>query len=143
MGVVLLECLVVGFNVTTEDVGSVFLGVEGLFGLFYFGCFTSFVGNNFGLSDVETWESLVFVGDVESTVTSSFHGSENTVSSGGSDETNIKESLEWASIALEFVSAVVGSINLVISLEHSVHVFSSEKTTGTKETSAVGGGVVG
>lgn len=143
LSVVFLECLVVLFNVPTKDVLSVFLGIEGLFGLFDFGSFTSLVGNKFSLSDVETWESLVLVGDVESTVTGSFHGSENTVSGGGSDETNIEVCLEWASIALDIISAVVGSINFVISLEHGVHVFSSEKTTGTEETSAVGGCVVG
>lgn len=91
-----------------------------------------------------TGESLVFMGDVESTITSSFKGSEDTVTGGGSDETNIEESLEWASLGVFFVTrAVVGSINFIGSLEHVVHLFVGQKTTGDEETSAIGSSIVG
>jgi large subunit ribosomal protein L5e len=40
------------------------------------------------------------VRDVESSVTGTLHGSENSVSSGGADETDIKVSLEWTLVSL-------------------------------------------
>jgi hypothetical protein len=43
---------------------------------------------------VSSGESLGLVGDVETTVTGTLHGSENTVTGGGADETDIEESLE-------------------------------------------------
>jgi hypothetical protein len=94
LGVLSLEGLVVSLNVSSEDVFSVFLGVKGLLGLFDLSGLTSLVGNELSLGDVGSGESLVLVGDVETTIDGSLHGTEDSVSSGGSDETNIEESLE-------------------------------------------------
>lgn len=43
-----------------------------------------------------TWESLVVVGNVNSTVNGTLHGSEDSVTGGGSNETNIQVSSEWS-----------------------------------------------
>lgn len=121
LGVFFLQLLVVCFNVTTEDVFSVFLRVETGLCLFNLLGFTSLVGNEFGLGDVETGESLVLVGNVETSITSSFHGSENTVTSGGSDKTNIEACLEGTSLEFLVSSAEVSSINFILSFDHIVH----------------------
>ena len=87
--VLFLEVINVPLDVETEDVISVFLGVVGTSSFTFGFNFTSLVGGSSSLLNVISRESLGVVGDEKSSIDSSFHGSENSVSSGGSDETNI------------------------------------------------------
>jgi hypothetical protein len=83
------------------------------------------------------------VGDVESTINGTLHGSEDSVSGGGSNETDIEETFEWASVLDGISSAEVSSISLFLSNEHLVHLLGGQKTSSAQETSAVSSGVVG
>jgi len=142
--VVLFEVVVVSLDVATEDMGLVFLGVERALGSLSLHGFTSFVGDNLSLGNVEARESLLLVGNVETTVASTFQGAEDTVSSGSADETDIEAALEGASVVLNlFGDRVHGTINLVVSLVHVSHTLGGEESTRAEETSSVGSGVVG
>jgi len=68
--------------VATDDVVAEGVGIE-LLGL-----------------DVVTGEAALGVGDEDTTVGGTLHGSEDTVTGGGADETNIKEGLEGAALAI-------------------------------------------
>jgi hypothetical protein len=61
----------------------VVLGLEDVSSLFSLASnsLTTFVGHNFDLSNFETWESLFTVGNVETTVASTLHGTKCTVTS--------------------------------------------------------------
>jgi len=122
LGVLGLEVIEVLLDVNTEDVFSVLSGVE-LADLLVLGLLlSSLVDLGLVNFDVHTWESSVLVGDEESTVAGSLHSTEDTVSSGGSVETDIKEGLEGSSFITMIVSGPVLSINLVVSWEHFIHV---------------------
>lgn len=124
--VLLLEGLHVLGDVATSDVLLEDLGVDGL-----------------GLG-VETGETLLVVGDEETTVGSTLHGTEDTVTGGGAAETNIKVDLEGAGLVLaegldelELTGGLGETLVLVGKAELG------EGTTGNKETSGVGSGPVG
>lgn len=113
-------------DVATEDVFAEGLGVE-LLGL-----------------DIVTRESVLGVGDENASVGSTLHGTEDTGTSGCAVETDIKESLEWASaLTLRSLGELVLSISLLNTLELLVHAELDEDTAGDQETSAVGGSPVG
>lgn len=143
LGRFFLELVVVCLNVATEDVLSVLFGVEGLLGFLLVDDLTTLVGDDLSLGDVRAGESLLLVGDVETTIGSTLHGSEDTVSSGGADETNIEVSLEWASLLHVVTDGVVRTVNLLVALVHVSETLVSQESTGAEETSAVSGSVVG
>jgi len=145
LGVVGLEVIVVGLDVATEDVAGVLLGVERGLGFLGLDGLSALVGDKLGLGDVEAGESLLLVGDVESTVGGTLHGTEDTVTGGGADETDIEVGLEGALILgdLTVHHGVEGAVNLGVSLVKVGETLVGEKSTGAQETSAVGGGVVG
>ena len=90
IGVLLLQQVVVLLDVTTEDVLSVDLGIVNVLGLLSFNNLTTLVLLDLSLLNSETGESLSVVRDVETTVTCTLHSSENSVTGGGSDKTNIQ-----------------------------------------------------
>jgi len=145
LGVVGLKVIVVLLDVSTEDVAGVLLGVEGGLGLFGLDGLSALVGHELGLGDMETGESLLLVGDVKATVGGTLHGTEDTVTGGGADETDIKEGLERALILVDLtiVHGVDGAINLGVSLVEIGETLVGQKSTGAQETGAVSGGVVG
>lgn len=103
-GVVGLQFVIVVLHMGTEDVFAVLLGVETGFSLLDFLCFTTLVGHDFSFGDVTSREALNTVRNVESTIACSLHGSENTVTSGSANKTDIKEGLEWLVV---FVSCLL------------------------------------
>lgn len=143
-GVVLLELVHVGLDVETEDVLSVFLGVVSALGLAFLDDLASLSCGNGSLLEVVAWESLGVVGDVDASVNSALHGSEHSVSSGGSDETNVEKSLERSSVFVDafFVDVEELSVgfNTLVDVSHAE---GSEESSGAEETSSVGGSVVG
>lgn len=115
-------------DVTTDDVVLEGLSVE-LLGL-----------------DVVTGETAVGVGDEDTTVGCTLHGSEDTVTGGGADKTNIKEGLEGAALAivgLDGLGEGVLTIGLLDTLEGLVKVELLEDTAGKEQTGSVGSSPVG
>jgi len=142
LGIIGLERIVVSLDVATENVGPVLLGVERGLGLLGLDGLTTFVGNDLSLGDVEAGETLVLVGDVESTICSALHGTEDTVSGGSADETDIKVGLEGAAFSDVVGDRVERTIDLLVAGVHLSESLVSEQSPGAEETSAVGSGVV-
>jgi hypothetical protein len=138
-----LQHIVVVLDVTTEDVLTMFLGIEGRLSFLGFNGLTTLVGADLGRLDVVTGETLVLVRDVETAIGSTLHGTEDTVTGGGADETDIEESLEGSSVLNVISDVVEGAIDLLVAGESISKAFLCEESSGTEETCAVSGSVVG
>lgn len=115
-------------DVATKDVLAESLGVELL------------------ALNVVTGEAVLGVGDVDTTVRSTLHGTEDTVTGGGADKTNIEESLEGAAgslVGLDGLSKLVLTVGLLDTSEVLVETELLESTAGEEQTGGVGGGIVG
>jgi len=138
----LLERVVVVLDGLTEDVGDVLLGVEGgSLGGLLLSLLTTLVGLNFLLDNLEAWEALLVVWDEETTVGGTLHGTEDTVTGGGADETDIKVGLEWLSLKVLVHNVVDITVNLSVGLNVDLQLL--EETAGQEETSSVGTSVGG
>lgn len=83
------------------------------------------------------------MGDGETTVGGTLHGTEDTVTGGGADETDIEESSHGAFAFLEFIERVVSlAINFLVALVLVSKLEVSQETTSAKETSSVSGSIV-
>ena len=124
--VFLLERLHVLSDVATGDVGAEEFGVEPL-----------------GLG-VETGESLLGVGDEDSTIRGTLKGTEDTGTSGSALQTNIEEALEGTGLV---ITEGLNLGHLTIGLGNTLVLVSKtedgKSTTGDEETSGVSGGPVG
>merc|ERR1711971_1341600 len=136
---------IVFLNVDTVDVLEMLLGGEDflLLGSGIVLLLSSLSSIFLDLFGSETWESLLVMWDVEATVASSLHGTEDTVTSGSADETDIEVSLEWSSLSHMVLDGVESTINLIVTLVHVSHLLGLEESSGGEETGGVGGGVVG
>lgn len=126
--IVVGEGLHVLSNVAAEDVVSEGVGIE-LLGL-----------------HVVTGESLLGVGNKDTTVRGALHGTEDTGTSGGSLQTNIEEDLEGATLAiigLGGLSELELTVSLLDTSEILVEAELLEGTAGNEETGSVSGGPVG
>ncbi len=144
--VVLLEEIVVGLDVGTEDVISVLLSVvsTGSLALLSDGL-ASLTGGDLLLLSVVAWESLGVVGDVNSTINSTLEGTEDSITSGSSNKTNIEESLEGAlvlvnTLLIDIEEFTVSFLNTLIEV---VETKLGQESSGDEETGGVGGGIVG
>jgi len=137
------EQIVVSLDVSSKDVATMLLGVEGSLGLFSLNALSTLVLDDLSFLDVMTGETLLLVRDVETTIGSTLHGTEDTVSSGGADETNIEVSLEWLSVLDVVTNRVVRTINFLVALVHICKTLGSKESSSAEETSAVGSCVVG
>jgi hypothetical protein len=112
--------------VATDNILLENLGVEGL-----------------GLG-VETGETLLGVGDEDTTVRSTLHGTEDTVTGGGAAETDIEVALEGAGLV---VTKSLNKLKLSGGLGEALVLVGEAEldkgTTSNKETSGVSGGPVG
>jgi len=125
--VVGLQFFHVVINVNSENSISVDLG-------FVFGVIT--------INGV-SGESLGVVGNIETSISGSLKGSEDSVSDGGVGKSNIKNSLERSSFSLVFFNAVVFSVN---SGGSRVQLFEGsffKKSSSTEQSSGISGSVVG
>lgn len=144
LSVLLLECLIIGLYVTTEDVRGVFLSVEDRLGLLNFLDLTTLAGHDLSFDNVEAGEALCAVRYIETTIGSTLHGTEDTVSSRSADKTDIEVSFERTLIIGGLVdNRVVLTVDLGISLVNVAETLLSEESASAKEASAVGSGVVG
>lgn len=115
-------------DVTTEDVVAEGLGIE-LLGL-----------------NVETGEAVLGVGDEDTTVGGTLHGSEDTGTGGSTGKTDIKEGLEGTAltvIGLNGLGESVLTISLLNTGELLVNAQLLEGTAGKEETGGVSGSPVG
>lgn len=96
--------------------------------------------------DVVARESLLRVGDEDTTVGGTLEGTEDTGTSGGTGKTNVEEGLEGAALAIVGLSGL-GEGELTVSLlntdEGLVEAELAEDTAGDQETGGVGGRPVG
>lgn len=133
LGLVALLILISQVLHVLGDVGTVDVVLEGL-GVELLGL------------DVVTGETAVGVGDEDTTVGGTLHGSEDTVTGGGTDKTNIEEGLEGAALAiigLDGLGEGVLTGSLLDTLELLVKVELLENTTGKEQTGGVGSSPVG
>ena len=141
--VLLLELVHIGGDVVSEDVLSVDLGIEGGLSLLGISLLSSLVSDNLESGLSVTWESLGLMWDVESTVASTLHASEDSGTGGGSLETNIEEGLEWSLITNIVINVEVFSVDFGVALVHLGEADSLQESSGDEKTSAVGSWVVG
>jgi len=123
--VVLLELLHVLGNVATEDVFAVGLGIEVVF----------FV--------VVAWESLGGVWNIKTAIDSTFQGSEDFVTGGGSGKTGVQEASEWTWAIISWFDVVFVTIDFFLTFVELVKLHLGEKSSGEEKSSAVMSGVVG
>ena len=140
VGITLLEEIVVGLNVSTHNVilvdGGVVLGFFASVSLL--DLLSTLVGDSFCFENLEAGESLLGVGDVETTVAGTLHGTEDTVTGGGADETDVEVSLEGASVLLDVVpDGEHLSVNLDLTFVKLGHVLKGKEATGNEETGGV------
>ena len=144
--VLFLEAVHVGLDVGTEDVVSVLLGVVGTADLAFLGnSLSSLAGGDLLLLDVVAGEPLGVVGHVDASVDCTLEGAEDSVTGGGSDQADVEEGLEWASVLVDtFLVDVeeftIGRFNTLVDFSHAE--LGEEASTG-EEASGIGGGVVG
>lgn len=122
---------------------SVLGGIERGLGLLNIGGLSTFVGNDLSLGDVSSGESLGLVRDVQTTITSTLEGTEDTVTGSGADETNIEESLERSGRVLNGLHVVSITINLSGTGVFIGELEVGEESSGGEETNTVGSSVVG
>ena len=117
-----LEFLHVFLDVDTEDSFSVDGGVVFAVG-------------------IGAWESLGGVWDVNTTVRSTLHDSEDLVTLGGVNKTDVQDSLEWLSLFIVFnfiADIVVSTVDLSNTLVQSVKLSLLKESSGKEETGGVG-----
>ncbi len=143
-GVLTLQLVVVLLDVDTHDVLKMLLSGEISLGLLLLFDGTTLLAatTSLGLLPSETGESLLVMGDVDTTIASTLHGTEHSVSSGSSGETDIEVSLEGASLGVLVGDVVELAISLGLTDKLVVDFLVGEKSTGEKETGSVSGSVV-
>ena len=89
--------------------------------------------------DVVTGETLLGVGDVETTVGGTLHGTENTGASAGPGKTNIKVALERTGVilAIKLFSEGEGAVGLCDTLVLVGKTKFGQGTTGAKEAGCI------
>jgi hypothetical protein len=142
-GVLLLEGVVVGLDVTTENVGLELGSVEGGLGLLDLRGLSALVGLSSLLLKFEAGETLLGVGNEETSISGTLHGTEGTVTGGGANETNIEESLEGLTVLDIVGDGEELTVDLLLSFVERVHLLEVKETAGSEETSGVSSGVVG
>lgn len=88
-------------------------------------------------------EATLRVGDEDSSIGSSLHGTEDTGTSRGAVESNIKEGLEGAGSLVVGLGELKSSVGLGLSLVGVGEAELGEGTAGDEESGSVGGGPVG
>jgi len=96
--------------------------------------------------DIVTGEAVLGVGNEDTTVGATLHGTEDTGTSGGADETDVQENLEGAALlAVDLSGLSEGelTVSLLDTDEVLVHLELLEGAAGEKEAGGIGGGPVG
>jgi len=112
-------------DVATENVFAVGLGIEVVF----------FV--------VVAWESLGGVWNIKTAIDSTFQGSEDFVTGGGSGKTGVQEASEWTWAIISWFDVVFVTIDFFLTFVELVKLHLGEKSSSEEKSSAVMSGVVG
>ena len=142
-GILLLELVHVVVDMDTEDSVSVDLGVVLGLDLLSIDLLASLVLDGVGVGSNVTWESLGLVGNVDSTIASTLHNTEDSSTGGGSVDTNIEESLEWSLVLNLVINVVVLTVDVAVALVHVGKTNLLKESSSEEETCAVSSGVVG
>ena len=130
LGILLLEELHVGSDVSTEDVlaedGGVELGVLGIF-----------------LIVEISSQTALRVRNIETSISGTLHGTEDTVTSRGTGQTDIEQNVEGTRSVIrgldnEVLSVSIDNTNVLVG-----HLELGQSTTGQQQTGRVRSGVVG
>ena len=138
--VVLLQSVEVGLDVGTEDVVSVLLGIVNAADLALLGDgLASLSSDSLLLLEVVAGESLGVVGNVDTAINSTLEGTEDSVTGGGSNETNIEESSEGTSVLIDALLVnveefTVSSLNTLVDV---IQAELGEESSGEEETGGV------
>jgi len=120
----LLQEVHIVLNVLSKDVISVFLGVEGSLFFTFLNNLSFLSSHSLSLNVVESWESFVVVGNIDTSINCSFQSSEGSVTSGGSDKSNIQNGFEWSSF-FDFILFIdvedfsISVLNTFVQVSHS------------------------
>lgn len=121
--VFLLQVVHVTLNVETIDVISVFLGIVSTSSFAFFDDLASLSSSGSSLLDVISGESFGVMGYENTSINSTLQSTEHSVSSGGSDETNIEESLEWSSfldtLFIDIEEFTIRGFNTLVDVVHA------------------------
>lgn len=112
-------------NVLAEDVVTVHIGAE------------------FLALGIIAGKSLGGMGDIQATIGSALHGSENTSSGGSSRKADIEEASEGAGLVFLFLLEELVSVHFGGTQVDAIELELLQQTASQQETGAVGGGVVG
>lgn len=138
--VILLQSVEVGLDVGTEDVVSVLLGIVNAANLaLLLDSLASLSSDSLLLLEVVAGESLGVVGNVDTAINSTLEGTEDSVTGGGSDETNIEESSEGTSVLIDALLVnieefTVSSLNTLVNV---IQAKLGEESSGEEETGGV------
>lgn len=108
--------------------------------------FAEGLGVKFLALDIVTWKAVLGVGDQDSAIRSTLHGTKDTRTSGGTFQADIEEAFERASIlAVDLCGfgQVVLAFGILDASEGFVESEFFEDAAGDKETSSVGGSPIG
>jgi hypothetical protein len=140
--VFLLDGVHVVSDVSSEDSILMDLSIILSGGLFGISGLSSLVGDNFNPRFGVTWESLNSVRNVQTSITSTLKGTEDSGTGGGSLDTNIKEGLEWS-----LVTFALDEEHFTIDLFGGFVIFSEsnllEESSSEEESGGIMGRVVG
>jgi len=87
-------------------------------------------------------EAFIAVRDIETSIDSSFHGSEDSVAGGGSNQANIKVSLEGTRTIFDGLNVEIFTVNLGLANILRGKAKFGEMATSKKKTSGIGSSVV-
>lgn len=112
-------------DVLTEDVRTVDFSVEAL------------------VFSAVAWETLDGMGDIEATIDSTLHGTEDTSTSGGTSQTNIQVATECSWAIIDWFDQVFFTGHIGTSSVQSIQAKLVQDAAGSQQSSAVGSSVVG
>ena len=128
--------------VSSVDSCSVDLGIILSFSSLGINSFTFLICDVFCLCSGISWENFSFMWDIDTSISSSFKCSENSVTGGSSCDTNIKKSLEWSLVLDIVIDVEVLSVYVGVWCVNFCETYLFKKSSGEKKSSGVGSGVV-
>lgn len=127
---------------SSVDSCSVDLGIILSFGSLGINSFTLFICDIFCLCSGISWEDFSFMWDINTSISSSFKGSEDSITSCSSSNTNIKESLEWSLVLNIFINVEIFSVYVRVWLINFCETNLFKKSSGEKKSSGIGSRVI-
>ena len=144
--VILFEQIVIFLHVHAHDMFKMLFSSEdglGLLLLLLSAAALLLSNDSLRFFPAETREAVIVVRHVEAAITSTLHGTKDTVTSGRSNETDIEVCLERTPLVFIIVNVVVLAVGGLLALKLGVDRFALEKASGEEKSSCVGCSIVG